>query len=337
MISKLFESLYTKVFINIIVENTQTVVYVEVCSGKNVLQSMHKYFDTTTMNSKMYEFINAYYKESPFCYISVLDKSPLQGAIPTCNSNEMSKYYDISSSEYRCYAKNWAFYTSEYDLEAIKHEYRSVGIDFIFSPFAILANFFKDKIENTLAMFLLVEDNYISFSVFDNSNLLYAQYLNMDHHKDSDELLMESSLDDGEDDDMSLGIEGIDLEEIDIEDDSVGFDDFTNIEDLDDTDSIDEFSEEQEIREISTKEEQYVSADGFNEDYQRFSLIQSALNTFYKDPKYKSQFIENIYIADGVGVSGDLKNYLEEEMFLSVFIRKIDLGAALCDMAKAEI
>lgn len=336
MISKLLESLYTKVFINIIVENTQTVVYVEVCSSKSVLQSMHKYFDTTTMNSKMYEFINAYYKESPFCYISVLDKSPLQGAVPTCNSNEMSKYCDISSSEYRCYSKNWAFYTSEYDLEAIKHEYRSIGIDFIFSPFAILANFFKDKIENTMAMFLLIEDNYISLSVFDNSNLLYAQYLNMDHNKDSDELLMESSLDD-EDDDMSLGIEGIDLEEIDIEDDSVGFDDFTNIEDLDDTDSIDEFSEEQEIHEISTKEEQYVSADGFNEDYQRFSLIQSALNTFYKDPKYNSQFIENIYIADGVSVSGDLKNYLEEEMFLNVFIRKIDLGAALCDMAKAEI
>jgi hypothetical protein len=337
MISKLFESLYTKVFINIIVENAQTVVYVEVCSGKNVLQSMHKYFDTTTMNSKMYEFINVYYKESPFCYISVLDKSPLQGAAPTCDAKEMSKYYDINSSEYRCFSKDWAFYTSEYDLEAIKHEYRSVGIDFIFSPFTILANFFKDKIENTLSMFLLIEDNYISFGVFNNSKLLYAQYLSMSHNKESDELLMESSLDDDEDEEISLGIEGIDLEEIDIDDDSVGFDDFTNIEDLDDTDSIDEFSEEQEIREISAKEEHHVSSDGFNEDYQRFSLIQSALNTFYKDPKYNSQFIESIYIADGVGVSGDLKNYLEEEMFLSVFIRKIDLGAALCDMAKAEI
>ncbi|MDQ1267696.1 MAG: hypothetical protein QG560_339 [Campylobacterota bacterium] len=336
MISKLFESLYTKVFINIVVENLQTVVYVEVCSSKSVLQSMHKYFDTTTMNSKMYEFINAYYKESPFCYISVLDKSPLQGAIPTCNANEMSKYCDVNSSEYRCFSKDWAFYTSEYDLEALKHEYRSIGVDFIFSPFVIMANFFKDKIESTLAMFLLLEDNYISFSVFGNSKLLYSQYLSMNHHKENDELLMESSLDDG-DEEISLGIDGIDLEEIDIENDSAGFDDFTNIEDLDDTDSIDEFSQVHEIREISTKEEQHASAEGFNEDYQRFSLIQSALSTFYKDPKYNSQFVENIYIADGVGVSGDLKNYLEEEMFLNVFIRKIDLGAALCDMAKAEI
>ncbi len=329
MISKLLESLYTKVFINIVIESSQTVVYVEVCSKKSVLQNMHKYFDTTTMNSKMYEYIHAYYKESPFCYVSVLDKSPLQGAIPTCDTKEMSKYCDINSSEYRCFSKDWAYYTSEYDLEAIKHEYRSAGVDFVFSPFVIMANFFKDKIDNTLSMFVLLEDNYISFSVFDNSKLLYAEYLNMEHHKESDELLMESPLEDDE-------IDGIDLEEIDIDDDSGGFDDFTNIEDLDSGETIDEFSQEQEIKEIIAKEE-YTPTDGFNEDYQRFSLIKGALNTFYKDPKYNSKFIESIYIADGVGVTNDLKNYLEEEMFLSVYIRKIDLAVALCDMAKAEI
>ncbi len=336
MIGKFLESLYTKIFINIIVENAQSVVYVEVCSGKNVLQSMHKYFDTTSMNTRMYEYINAFYKESPFCYISILDKSPLQGAVPTCVASEMSRYYDVNSSEYRCYSKEWAFYTSEYDLEAIKHEYRSIGVDFIFSPFAMMANFFKDKIGNASAMFVLVEDNYISFTIFDNSKLLYAEYLNMEHHKEGEDLLMDSSLDDGEE--ISLDIdEGIDLEDIDIEDGSVGFDDFTNIEDLDSGDSIDEFSEEQEAGGVIVKEEQSASADGFNEDYQRFSLIQNALNAFYKNPKYNSQFIENIYIADGVGVSGDLKSYLEEEIFLNVFVRKIDLGVALCDMAKAEI
>lgn len=334
MISKLLEALYTKVFINIIVENMQSVVYVEVCSGKNVLQSVHKIFETTTINSRMYEFIQTYSKESPFCYISLLDKSPLQGAVPTCVAKEMNKYCDINSSEYLCFSKNWAFYTSEYDLEATKHEYRSIGIDFIFSPFAIMANFFKDKIDNTLAMFVLVEDNYISFSVFDNSKLLYAEYLNMQHHKDDDEILIDSPLDDEEE--VSLGIEGIDLEEIDIDDDSGTFDDFSNIEDLDDGDVIEEFSEAKDVQKIQSKDID-ISSDGFNEDYQRFSLIQSSLSNFYKDSKYESKFVETIYIADGIGVSGDLKSYLEEEMFLSVYIRKIDLSAALCDMAKAEV
>jgi len=326
MITNLLKSLYTKVFINIIVENLQTTVYVEVCSKKDVLQSIRRNFETITINPKMYEFIQTYIKESPFCYISVLDKSPLQGAIPTCVTSEMSRYCDIKSSEYRCFSKDWAFYTSEYDLEAIKYEYRTIGVDFIFSPFAMMANFFKDKIDATLSMFVLVEDNYLSFAVFDNSKLLYAEYLDMKHHKDDEELLMESPEEDE--------IEGINLEEVNLDSDSAVFDDFSDIEELDESDTIDEFAET-EVEQIVEKKVD-VSHEGFSEDYQRFSLIQSALNTFYKDSKYDSKFIETIYIADGIGVSSDLKSYLEEEMFLSVYVRKIDLSISLCDMAKAE-
>ncbi|MCK9454929.1 hypothetical protein [Sulfurimonas sp.] len=330
MIGKFLETLYTKVFINIIVENLQTVVYVEVCAKKNVVQSTHKVFETTTINTKMYEFVRSFFKETPFCYISVLDKSSNQGAIPTCLTSEMDKYCDINSSEYICFSDDWAFYTSEYDLEAIKHEYRSIGVDFIFSPFTIMATFFKDKIESTLAMFVLIEDSYISFSIFENSKLLYAEHLDMQRHEDDEDMLLDTTLEDEDD------IEGIDLEDMSIDDDSTGFDDFTNIEDLDSNDDMEEFSEIEEIKE-SVEQDIDISSSGFNEDYQRFSLIQSALNTFYKDSKYDSKFVETIYIADGAGATPELKSYLEEEMFLNVYIRKIDLGTALCELAKAEV
>ena len=334
MIAKFLETLYTKVFINIIVENLQTVVYVEVCSRDDVIENVHKSFDTVSINAKMYEFISSYTKESPFYYISILDNSPLQGAIPTSVSGDMDKYASMNSLKY-VPLKEWAVYTPEYDISAIKHEYRRVGIDFIFSPFLIISKFFKDKIDSTLSMFVLIEDNYISMSIFNNSKLLYAQYLDMEHHKD-DELLMESSLE--EDDDISLAEDGIDIDEIDVDDDSDLLDDFANIEDLDASIDIDEFSEAQDVEEIMhNNEEQDISSDGFNEDYQRFLLIQSSLSSFYKDDKYQSQFIESIYIADGVGISSDLKGYLEEEMFLSVYVRKIDLGVSVCDMAKAEL
>ena len=252
MIGKLLETLYTKVFINIIVESSRTIVYVEVCSKDETLEGVHKSFDTTAVNSKMYEYIHAYFKESPFHYVSILDKSKQQGAIPTCSVSLMDQYYDIASSEYKCYSKDWAFYTSEYDIEVIKHEYRTIGLDFIFSPFAVLANFFKDKIDKTLAIFVLVEENYLSFCIFDNSKLLYAEHLDMKHKKeeDEDDMLIDSSL---EEDD--LDIDSINLEDISMEeDDSISFDDFSNIEDLDSTDMIDEFSETQDIEEEMEKE-----------------------------------------------------------------------------------
>ncbi|MDK9693844.1 MAG: hypothetical protein OEL19_06330 [Sulfurimonas sp.] len=335
MISKLFSFLYAKVFVNIVVESSQSVVYVEVCSKKKVERSTHKYFATTTLNTHMYEFIAALYKESPFCYISILDKSPNQGVLPTCTTSEMGKYCDISALEHRCYSNEWAFYTSEYDLEATKQDYRNIGVDFIFSPFVLLAKFFKDKIENTLSIFVLVESNSLSFMVFDHGKLLYGEYLTMQNNKEHNALMIGSPLDDELGDDAEM--DGINLEDITIGDDSSGFEDFATIEDLDAGDIIEEFSQAAPLDEVVHEKEEHVSSSGFNEDYQRFVLIQGALSTFYKDSKYKSQFVESIYVADGVGVSLDLKNYLEEEIFLSVYIRKIDLAAALCDLAKAEV
>jgi hypothetical protein len=332
MIAKFLETLYTKVFINIIVENSSTIVYIETCSRDNVINSIEKSFDTTSINAKMYDFIKSCIKQSPFFYISVLDNSPLQGAIPTSVSSEMNKYADMSSVKYIA-LKEWAVYTPEYDINAVKHDYRSIGVDFIFSPFLIMFKFFKDKIESTLSMFVLVEDNCLSLSVFDNSKLLYGEYIDMQHQKD-DDLLMDSSLDE----EISLELDSIDLDEIDIDSDIDSLDDFANIEDLDISADIDEFSEAQDIEEIiHAHDERNISSDGFNEDYQRFSLIQSSLNSFYKDDKYESKFIENIYIADSIGVSSDLKGYLEEEMFLNVYVRKINLSVEVCDMAKAEL
>ena len=296
---------------------------------------MHKYFDTMSVNVQMHDFIAALYKESPFCYISLLDNSQTQGALPTCSVSEMGKYCDINTSEYRCYDDNWAFYTSEYDLEALKQEYGSVGVDFIFSPFALLTQFFKDKIGTTLSLFVLVQEGGLAFGVFDHAKLLYGEYLSMQKSKERDTLVMDASMEEILEDQSDLG--GINLEEVAIEDDSSGFEDFATIEDLEQSVTLEEFSESVTLDDEPLKGEQHLPSEGFNEDYQRFILIQGALNTFYKDPKYKSQFVESIYIADGVGVSSDLKSYLEQEIFLTVFVRKIDLGAALCSMAKAEV
>jgi len=143
-----------------------------------------------------------------------------------------------------------------------------------------------------------------------------------------------------EDEKEELEDDSIDLEDIDAIEDIDLFDDFGDIEDLDSIEDIDEFSESKDLEEEFHQELEEVplnEADGFNEDYQRFALIQSAVNHFYKDERYESEFIENIYVADGIGVSRDLKRYLEEEMFLSVYIRKIELVSSICELSRLEL
>ncbi len=339
MINKILETLYTKVFVNIIVQEPNSEVYIEVCSKTEVLDSYSSTFKTTSINSEMYEYIKEYIKLSPFFYISILDKSPDQGAVPTCDKNEMGKYIDTKLTKTICYSNKWASYTHGDSLKDLKYEYRSIGVDFIFSPFKILTDFFKDKIDTNLAIFVLIESRHLSLTVFDNSSLLYAEYLDIKEESYSDDEMMDDGLDDEEDNDMLLDMGTIDLEDIDVEleDEDHSLDDFSNIEDLDSGDDIEEFSEAQEIKEIVEHQEVDINGDGFNEDYQRFLLVQDSINSFYNDDRYDSQFIETIYIADSVGVSSDLKKYLEEEMFLSVVVRKMELSHELSSIARMEL
>ncbi|MCD6172294.1 MAG: hypothetical protein J7J96_00710, partial [Sulfurimonas sp.] len=242
-------------------------------------------------------------------------------------------------SEYKCYKDKWTYYTSKNDLYGIEKVYEKIGVDFVFSPFVVLANFFKDKIDTHLAMFILIEENSISLSVFDNSELLYAEYFDTQMEIDEISVLIDEQ--DIEDIDLD-DEESINLDDIDAIDDIDELDDFGDIADLDSIEEIEEFSESKDVEEELAEvvvEENYNSddSDDFNEDYQRFLLIQSSVNNFYKNEKYKSEFIENVYIGDSVGVSRDLKKYLEEEMFLNVYIRNLHLAAEVCEIAIMEL
>jgi hypothetical protein len=203
-----------------------------------------------------------------------------------------------------------------------------------------LANFFKDKINSHLSLFILIEEEALTLSVFNSGELLYAEYIDMQVEVPSESFIIE----DHDIEDLELHEEGIDLDEISSLNDIDELDDFGDIEDLDSIDDLDEFDvtkdieEELTVSQIEIEDDSSMQdTDGLNEDYQRFSLVQSAIKNFYKDEKYASQFIENIYIGDGVGVSNDLKKYFEEEMFLNVYIRHLHLANELCEMAKMEL
>jgi len=340
VLGKIFESIYVKVFVNIVVKRFSTLVYIETDGKKGVQRSAEEEFETLELDEKMHDFITAFTKESPYHYISVLDMSYSQGAVPTCVKKRMPYYTDVEDAEFRCHNNEWAYYTARENLATIKKNYAAIGVDYIFSPFSVLSYFFKDKIDGKLAMYILVQESFLSLAIFENSQLLYAHHLDMMSKDDFDGIHLE---DDGNEADPLLAEDGaIDLDEIAIEDEEEAageLEDFANIEDLDAIEEIDEFSENKDIEEElmeSTDTLEEADDTQFNEDYQRFTLIQGSVGEFYKDPRYESRFVENVYVADAVGVTKEFKKYLEEEMFFNVYVRRADLALELCELAKKE-
>ena len=339
MFGSIFESLYNKVFVNIVVDGAKSRAYIEMSSAKapfEKIKSSTNIFETATLTPKLLDFIESYTKETPYFYISFLDNSLSQGALPACKKEDLSKYADLTLSKHRCVDEQWSCYTLAADFDAMRRRYEAMGVDFVFSPFALLSDFFKDKIKSNFAMYVLVQTSSLSLAVFENGKLLFAEHLDM-HHMIEEDRLSGDDLDESFDLDDEIDLEGVNVDE----DDLSIIDDFSDIEDLDSIEDIDEFAQHRDVEEelLNAIEEQDDEEEevGFNEDYQRFTLIQSSIATYYKDARFESNFIENLYVADSVGVSSELKKYLEEEMFLSVYVRKIDLAMELCDMAKMEL
>jgi len=335
---KIFEALYIKIFVNIVSKRSSTVVYIEKHSRKALLSSVEKEFKTLECDENIYEFIAMHISESPYFYISVLDVYPSQGALPTCSKERMKFYADIDNGEYKC-VNNWTYYTERENIVAIKKRYACVGVDYIFSPFTILSYFFKDKIDTKLAMYILVQENFLTLAIFENSQLLYAHHLDMMAKDDFDGMSLEDEADNV---DFFLSDDGaIELDDIDTTDDDNGeLEDFANIEDLDSLEDIDEFSDSKDMDEElleSTNGLEESDDNKFNGDYQRFTLIQGSVGQFYKDARFESCFIENVYVADSVGVTSDFKKYLEDEMFFNVYIRQLDLPLEVCVLAKREL
>jgi len=345
----MIESLYLKVYVGIVVSHNKSDVIIEMVKGSQSVKNSSKSFLTTEVNDEMLEYINLAISESPFFYIALLNSSKHQGAIPTCSTKKADAYTDISTSKTLCYKKRWMLYASKPDLDSYQKRYKSFGLDFIFSPYILLDRFFTDKIDGAMALYVLVQEDLLSLAIFQNNELLFAS------HFDVEESVEEALISEDEKETISLdfniegeGIdEGIHLDDIDAIDeldDLDSLDNFDDIEDLDSIDDIEEFAEVEEVAkpteanldELESEETEVSMLESFNEDYQRFTLIQRSLQQFYADTTIDNAFIEHVYIADAIGVSEDLKRYLEEELFLSVVIREMNRSKELLELAKEE-
>ena len=341
--NKLIERLYLKVFVGIATSYSGADVVVELRKGSKVQERAAKSFDADATEA-VAAFLEPYLAESPFHYVAYLNSTAEQGVLPVATEKEAQVFVDLSTNVTVSQKNTWLLYSSKPALDELKKRYSKIGVDFIFSPFNIVERFFKEKLDAAASLYVLAEEDAISAVVFAEGRLLYGKRLmlpreetiNLSEGDENDTIRLSFELDvDGIE-------EGLELDDINAIDDLEGLDDLHEIEDLDTLDDLDSFAEELEVGEMEAEpeaeslSEEETPMEHFGKDYKRFQLIQSALQEYYSDPQFDSRFVESVYVADGCGMSDDLKLYLEEELFVKVYVRRIDIAAEVADLARVE-
>lgn len=327
---------YQKIHVAIIPEENGCDVMVAGVKNRKLLYKEHKYFDDPEPTTALFTYIRKFTELTPLYYISVLNPDSNQGAIEGCSLLDVNKEGAVSL----CRNQKWMIYASVREIELLKNRYERVGVDFIFSPFSVIEQFFADKIGGDFALYALAQKDSFSVAFFEQGRLEFAHHFPMRPSRMTEEVPVSFDMDImHEEEEHGIRLDDIEsLDDLDIIDD---LDDLSDIEDLDALEDIVEFSEdiqtseEQPLHETNGKEMK-EQMDRFNKDYRRFELIQKILSQFYAGEHCHNRFVEKVYIADAYGSGAELKRFLEEELFLTVMIRKIELGDVVIALSQIE-
>jgi len=335
--------LYQKIFIAIIPDGGEYDVRIVTLKQKKLIAKESRHYGGSSAYEDMLAYLRKQIDPSPLYYIAILNPGLHQGAMSGCSLHDIAD--ELNGAKTLCRNGKWLLYASILEIEALKQHYSPIGLDFIFSPFSIIERFFADKISTGFALYALAQKDSFSVAFFDDGKLEYAHHYPMHNNKGT------AAADDGNGIGFSVGVEedtasekGISLEDIESLDDLDIIDELDNLSDIEDLDSLEditEFNDDQltiEEKRIITpySDEIKQEMDGFNDDYERFELIQKTLSHFYASEDCNGRFVETVYIADAYGSGSELKRYLEEELFLNVLIRRIDMGDEVISLAMSE-
>lgn len=184
---KFLEPLISKM--HIVLQPTQNGMQVEGLLFKH--SKVHKRFNSEVIQGKeaLSEEIKRLGREGALSYVTVLESEAKQGVLSNCSAEAIEA---MTESEVVCIEQRWGIYIDKDDLFERQKAFRSIGLDLIFSPFSLLNNFFKSRIEREDGLYLLLTQNYIAALVYKEQKALFGAYESLDEHHhllDSEKML----------------------------------------------------------------------------------------------------------------------------------------------------
>lgn len=171
---KFLESYLPKLFITLIPSANGVYLYGELRKNTKRIKRYEKQFieGSTALEKR----IRNLEKESSLVYISLLETEASQGLLPDCRNSEA---FDLSSVEKICVENRWGIYISKDDLFERQKMYKNIGLDFLFSPFSLLYSFYKERVQQSDGLYLLVTGEFILSAVFKESVMIFGERVSM--------------------------------------------------------------------------------------------------------------------------------------------------------------
>lgn len=315
---RLVRSLFSNVFIAINIDDSSCHIRILRTKKDRVIEEIERDFDIVDglLPVVAVRFIERYKKHYPFCYVGVIAKTYNQNVFQVRKIKEINKL-GVDIKEYKALKLgDWGVCIKKNEIDEIQNFFKKVrGVDYIFSPFALMYQGISAKLDSVLRLYVLQEKSNIALFIANSSNVYFGGYF-----------MVESDMD-KEKNSTSFSPIVMKKEEVDPLDEFEDLD-FDFIQDMDTEIRFD--AREENFQEVSQAVNELTKAAVIA------GIIQNALAEFYSNDYYEERFVEEIVFLDNVNMMEEALKHIEQVMLLPVSRWQINLYEELLEMIRRE-
>lgn len=308
MLSRLFRSLYSKVFIGINID-------LDVCQVNIVRLRNHKILQNIGTEFKMideifpiaaYKLIHYYQKKYPLTFIGMTSKTTSQGVIPTANPQEFDRHgININQITFMPFLNQWSAYIDKQECLKLARQIPEIGaLDYLFSPFILI--FLQSKKRKNLAIYAIQEKGSVSIAICDQTSIYYGK--TFFHAKDPHEYRATP--------DSIFSLETL-LKTVDHDIDNI------NLSDIQDQ-WEDHEEDEKKIDDLND----FVRATFIAE------ILEQAIAEYYKSSH--SAFIEEVVILDTYGMTSEGIAHIQETLMIETIKQPLSISKEIASLMIQE-
>lgn len=310
MISKIFRSLYSKIFIGINIDLDICQINIIRLKNNKIKQNIKTEFKIIddVFPIAAYKLIHFYQKKYPLTFIGMMSKTTSQGIIPSTNLQDFTQYaINPNQIHFLPFLNQWSAYIDKQVCIDLVRQISEIGtLDYLFSPFILI--FLQARKRAGLAIYGLQEKGSISIAICDNASIYYAK--TFFHDKNSDEYHTISQ--------SVLSLENL-LKDIDQDIDNI---DLSNLNPQSEQDE-----EEKDAKKIDDLND-FIRATFIAE------ILEQAISQYYKSSK--SSFIDKIIILDSYGMTSEAIDYIQETLMIETIKQPLSLPKEITSLMIQE-
>lgn len=288
-----------QIFIAILIKENEQIFKAKIYRNKNLISTQEKTFSD---EKKLLEHIKKLSKKYLIYYIGLFLNNQEQGLIPDLNTNNLEKFNIGKMSVKYLPLNNAQIYIATEHIEYFNELFEEYsGIDFLYSPFALLYYHISKRnlsLEKTI-LYIHNYDNFLTLMICKGKDILFGDYKVFEKNTTQGNIEDQS---DSLDDELLFSKE---KEELDMQENS-------------------ELLDNENKESVLQNDIDFKELNSFSHDMEICNYIFSSIQKFYNDDKYSNNFIDELVFFSDKEFSLTTFEVIENEIFLEPKFEKID-------------